>query len=67
MVNPWMEDYYQAKPLAALSSDVSCTSASGQTYFYSGNATLVPTPALLPGLIGLGLGLWRKRKAEAES
>jgi hypothetical protein len=24
----------------------------------------VPTPALLPGLIGLGLGIWRKRKAE---
>lgn len=27
----------------------------------------VPTPALLPGLIGLGLGIWRKRKVEAES
>jgi hypothetical protein len=49
-----------------LLSDVSYTSASGQTYFYSGNATPVPTPALLPGLIGLGLGLWRKRKAEAK-
>jgi hypothetical protein len=23
----------------------------------------VPTPALLPGLIGIGLGVWRKRKA----
>ena len=29
------------------------------------NATPVPTPALLPGLIGLGLGVLRKRKAEA--
>jgi hypothetical protein len=33
----------------------------------SGNPTPVPTPALLPGLIGLGLGVWRKRKTEAES
>lgn len=24
----------------------------------------VPTPALLPGLIGLGVGMWRKRKGE---
>lgn len=28
------------------------------------SATPVPTPALLPGLIGLGLGVLRKRKAE---
>jgi hypothetical protein len=27
--------------------------------------TAVPTPALLPGLIGLGMGVLRKRKAEA--
>lgn len=26
----------------------------------------VPTPALLPGLIGLGVAAWRKRKGEAE-
>ncbi len=33
----------------------------------TGNTTGVPTPALLPGLIGLGVGLLRKRKAkEAE-
>lgn len=34
------------------------------------NITSVPTPALLPGLIGLGVGVWRKRKgdvAEAEA
>ena len=31
------------------------------------NTAQVPTPALLPGLIGLGVGLLRKRKAkEAE-
>lgn len=29
------------------------------------NPTPVPTPALLPGLVGLGLGVLRKRKAEA--
>lgn len=29
------------------------------------SATAVPTPALLPGLIGLGMGVVRKRKAEA--
>lgn len=33
--------------------------------FSNSNATAVPTPALLPGLIGLGVGVLRKRKAEA--
>jgi hypothetical protein len=28
-------------------------------------ATPIPTPALLPGLIGMGVAVWRKRKAEA--
>jgi len=28
-----------------------------------GNATPIPTPALLPGLIGMGVAAWRKRKA----
>jgi hypothetical protein len=27
--------------------------------------TAVPTPALLPGLIGMGLSVWRKRKGES--
>jgi hypothetical protein len=35
--------------------------------FSQGTAAAVPTPALLPGLIGLGLGAWRRRKAETES
>ncbi len=30
-----------------------------------GPAKSIPTPALLPGLIGLGLGVLRKRKAAA--
>lgn len=35
------------------------------SFAIEGDTTPVPTPALLPGLIGLGLGVWRKRKAEA--
>jgi len=30
-------------------------------------ATAVPTPALLPGLIGMGVAAFRKRRAEAQS
>ena len=30
----------------------------------NGSPTAIPTPALLPGLIGLGLGALRKRKSE---
>lgn len=30
-----------------------------------GNTTSIPTPALLPGLVGFGLSVWRKRKAKA--
>jgi hypothetical protein len=30
-----------------------------------GDTTSIPTPALLPGLVGFGLSVWRKRKAEA--
>jgi len=33
--------------------------------YANGQPTPVPTPALLPGLIGLGMGVLRKRKAEA--
>jgi hypothetical protein len=33
--------------------------------FKTDNTTAVPTPALLPGLIGLGMGVLRKRKREA--
>ncbi|MBL1178980.1 PTPA-CTERM sorting domain-containing protein [Pantanalinema sp. GBBB05] len=32
--------------------------------FVKGSTTPVPTPALLPGLIAMGAGVWRKRKAE---
>lgn len=30
------------------------------------NADAIPTPAMLPGLVGMGLGLLRKRKSESE-
>ena len=30
-----------------------------------GNPLVVPTPAMLPGLISMGIAAWRKRKAEA--
>lgn len=30
-------------------------------------AAAIPTPALLPGLVGLGVGIWRKRKGEQAS
>lgn len=43
-------------------NDLSTPFSEG-TVVYSAQA--VPTPALLPGLIGLGLSVWRKRKAEA--
>lgn len=31
------------------------------------NTTAVPTPALLPGLIGMGLAAWRQRRQESSS
>ncbi|WP_156518357.1 PTPA-CTERM sorting domain-containing protein [Phormidesmis priestleyi] len=31
---------------------------------YSGSIAAIPTPAMLPGLIGLGMGMLRKRKRE---
>lgn len=34
-------------------------------YEVIGDSTPIPTPAMLPGLIGMGLGFMRKRKAEA--
>jgi len=34
-------------------------------YSYTGNAVAIPTPALLPGLVAMGIGIMRKRQAEA--
>jgi hypothetical protein len=34
---------------------------------YSATLVAVPTPALLPGLLGLGAAAWRKRKSEEEA
>ncbi|MGP1384426.1 MAG: PTPA-CTERM sorting domain-containing protein [Thainema sp.] len=38
-----------------------------KSYSATITATAIPTPALLPGLIGLGLGILRKRNGEAEA
>lgn len=53
-------------------TSLSVTSNDPTAYFSAVNnlrvgqaATPIPTPALLPGLIGLGLSVWRKRKAAA--
>jgi hypothetical protein len=34
--------------------------------FNAPTAEPIPTPAVLPGVLGLGLGLWRKRKVAAD-
>jgi hypothetical protein len=53
--------------LDSQTSGVTLISESGHNY---ASPTPVPTPALLPGLLGLGASIWRKRKQmanEAES
>ncbi|MBD2021961.1 PTPA-CTERM sorting domain-containing protein [Leptolyngbya sp. FACHB-36] len=57
---------------SSFDSSTSTYLAYGQTYtevIFSDPSpvTAVPTPALLPGLVGLGLGILRKRKAQAAS
>ncbi len=46
-------------------------SAAGETLFissqYGGSATPVPTPGLLPGLLGMGVAALRKRRQQGES
>lgn len=53
-------------PLAAGNFLVNVVSSSGAKidYTYDIEANPVPTPALLPGLIGMGVAAWRKRKGE---
>jgi hypothetical protein len=50
-----------------ISNDVTIGRNDQQTYarFDNARAVPVPTPALLPGLVGMGLSFWRKRKEEA--
>lgn len=36
---------------------------TGLAFKIEGDPVAIPTPALLPGLIGMGLGIWRRRKA----
>lgn len=42
-------------------------SSPTNSFSFSVNATEVPTPALFPGLVGIGVATLRKRKAEASS
>jgi hypothetical protein len=42
--------------------DVASTLSVSNLQITPGSATPVPTPALLPGLIGLGVSAWRKQK-----
>lgn len=39
---------------------------NGEAYSFASfqPTNAIPTPALLPGLVGLGLGVWRRRKSE---
>ena len=46
--------------------DISFTDSPGGS-FYSAEATAVPTPALLPGIIGMGVAAFRKRKQTGEA
>jgi len=39
-------------------------SVSSGLFVSNGNITPIPTPALLPGLVGMGIAAWRKRKNE---
>lgn len=39
-------------------------SQNGAARLFETTQTAVPTPALLPGLIGMGIAAWRKRKGE---
>jgi hypothetical protein len=54
---------------APFSTVVFDTAGGGSESYQADNlsfsTTPIPTPALLPGLVGMGLAAWRKRKAEA--
>lgn len=51
--------------IGTLTSQGNFISVGGTSF--SSTVTAVPTPALLPGLLGLGVAALRKRKAEAEA
>lgn len=69
-------NYFLAGVLTGNFTSLGSTIATGNAYFgASGNspltgrfqATAVPTPALLPSLLGFGVAALRKRKGEAEA
>jgi hypothetical protein len=50
--------------VAQLTSQGAFATTSGSTYSATLVPVAVPTPALLPGLLGLGAAAWRKRKSQ---
>ncbi|MCY7324247.1 MAG: PTPA-CTERM sorting domain-containing protein, partial [Phormidesmis sp. CAN_BIN36] len=63
--------YNNGSNFAALNSSIwdgsGYTSDAAFRASFTSDTTSIPTPALLPGLIGLGLGVLRKRKAQAQA
>ncbi len=53
--------YFTGTQLAGIISE------GDQAFRLYGSAAAIPTPALLPGLIGMGIGVWRKRKTAEDS
>jgi hypothetical protein len=57
---------FNTKGTATNSKEKSQDLSHASLYTFAGSSTPVPTPALLPGLIGMGVAALRKRKGEAE-
>lgn len=59
-------------PFSSITFNTDNTVLGNGPFFYADNlsfaaappATPVPTPALLPGLVGMGVAAWRKRRSE---
>jgi hypothetical protein len=64
---------FDLTPWAGSTVRLAFREVDNQLFFQAGvdqvaiNSTAIPTPALLPGLVGLGLSVWRKRKGETTS
>jgi hypothetical protein len=53
--------------VSALDSQFSDNTDANGDFAVQISRSAIPTPALLPGLIGLGLGVWRKRQQKLSS
>lgn len=65
LVGSFVSDSGSVLGKGALTAQFATSSLTGVTT-YSASIRAIPTPALLPGLLGLALGALRKRKAEPE-